>query len=171
MKTNYLILFLFASLMTACEESTDTASRPDSLAVINSANYPLHQPVLLRDNLPNERGNNRLDSLKWQALNMQGLSPFTSNSGFFLLGKIMETPGDFTSILLYEENPGFNRAWIANYGPKGKLLDYRLVFYQNTDGKMSQSGYLQDNVLEIKKATTNTINYQLLPSGQFVALQ
>jgi len=56
---------------------------------------------------------------------------------------------------------------MANYNSTGAILDYRLVFYQRADGKVTQSAYLKDNVLEIKKATTNTINYRLLPSGQF----
>jgi hypothetical protein len=170
MKFNPLILLLLVFGLSSCEDTESTSTKPTSLTVIKSANYPLPQPVLMRDNLPNERGNNRVDSLQWQLLSMQGLSPFSTESGYFILGKIKDTPGEFTSILLYEENPGYTRAWMANYNQTGAILDYRLVYYQRSDGKVTHSGYLEDNVLEIKKTTTNIIKYQLLPSGQFVPM-
>lgn len=163
----YSLFLLLLLLLGACAESEEGTTKPSTLSIIKNVNYPLPQPVLLRDNLPNERGNQRLDSLKWQLLSMQGLVPYSTDSGFFILGKVKDTPGDFTSLVLYEESPSYSRAWIANYNSTGAILDYRLVFYQRADGKVSQSGYLKDNVLEIKKTTTNILNYQLLPSGQF----
>lgn len=164
------LLLLLSCLLVACTEGAPDSPKPTTLSVIKGVNYPLPQPVLLHDNLPSERGNYRLDSLKWQLLSMQGLVPYSPDSGFFILGTIADTPGKFTSLVLYEESASYNRAWMVNYNSTGAILDYRLVFQQRADGKVSQSAYLKDNVLEIKKATTNTINYQLLPSGQFSPL-
>jgi hypothetical protein len=170
LRKTYALLLLLSYLLIACSDGASDEAKPTTLSVIKGVNYALPQPVLLHDNLPSERGNYRLDSLKWQLLSMQGLVPYSANSGFFILGTITNTPGKFTSLVLYEENPSYNRAWIANYNATGAILDYRLVFQQRADGKVSQSGYLKDNVLEIKKTTTNTTNYQLLPSGQFSPL-
>lgn len=164
----FLIIFFFA--LTGCADSPRDSSAPSTLQILEEVNYWLPQPVLMRDNLPNERGNHRLDSLQWQLLSMQGLVPYSPHSGFFILGKIENTPGTYTSLLLYEENAANYRAWIANYNSTGAILDYRLVFHQKADGKVSQSAYLEDNVLEIKKATSHKIYYRLLPSGQFTAL-
>jgi len=168
LRGHQLLFFALLLFTVACSEGNEENKKPSTLSIIAEVNYPLPQPVLLRDNLPNERGNHRLDSLKWQLLSMQGLVPYSANSGFFILGKIQDTPGDFSSLVLYEENPSYNRAWIANYNSTGAILDYRLVFMQRSDGKVSQSGYLDENVLEIKKAATNIVHYRLLPSGQFL---
>lgn len=166
-KSSFICLLVLALGISSCTEPAAPPALTRS-EVIQAIQDQLPQPVLMRDNLPKERNNHRLDSLAWNALGMQDFAPYSVHSGFFALGKILDLPGDFTSLLLYEEQAYYQKAWIVNYSPSGDILDYRMVYFQEVEGSANHHSYLRDNILELERAEVFSLKYRLLPSGHFL---